>query len=99
MRIRYTGPARGAHHLKRQLAEAGVHVDFPPPLERRGVGQDIVHITMTLANQAEGGLVGGAALLAAQRAAKLFRERHAGIEAEVERTQEDEDPPSTAGYL
>lgn len=99
MRIRYDGPIRGAYMLQRELSEARVKVSFPAPLERRGAGQDIIHVTMSLVNQAEGGLVGSAATLAAQRVVKAFRERIAGRGVKVEVEGSDDDGRPSAGFL
>jgi len=84
MRVRYAGPVRGAHMLSKELSDAGLHVDFAAPLERRGVGQEIVHLAMRVESDAEAGLVGAAAVAAVQRLVRAFKQRHPGIDAEVE---------------
>jgi hypothetical protein len=53
IRVRYSGPIRGAHMLSRQLSDGGLEAEFPPPMERRGVGQDVVHVTMEIGTAAE----------------------------------------------
>jgi len=74
--------------LSRELSDAGFRAEFPPPLERRGVGQDVVHVTMEIASQAETGLIGAAATEAVRRIVRAFKERHPGVEAD---TEADED--------
>jgi hypothetical protein len=75
--------------LSRELSEAGFCAEFPPPLERRGVGRDVVHVTMEIASQAEAGLVGAAAIEAVRRIVRAFKERHPEVEADTE-AEEDE---------
>jgi hypothetical protein len=62
--------------LSCDLSAAGFRAEFPPPLERRGVGQDVVHVTMEIASQAENGLIGAAAAEAVRRIVLAFKERH-----------------------
>ena len=56
--VRYSGPPRGAHVLAAQLSDAGLRVDFSPPEERRGVGQEIVHVLLRVESDVEAGVVG-----------------------------------------
>ena len=89
IRVRYSGPIRGVHMLSRQLSDAGLEAEFPPPMERRGVGQDVAHVTMEIGSAAKDGVVGYAAVEAVKRIVGAFRERHPGVEADVE-SDEDE---------
>lgn len=89
IRVRYSGPTRGAHMLAGELSAAGFPAEFPPPEERRGVGQDLVHVTIEIGSQAEGGLIGAAAVAAVQRIVRAFRERHPEIGAEMENGEDD----------
>jgi hypothetical protein len=75
--------------LAGELSATDLQVEFPPPEERRGVGQDVVHVTMQIASQAEGGLVGAAAVAAVQRIVRAFRERHPEVDAEMENDEDD----------
>jgi hypothetical protein len=75
--------------LSRELSEAGFRTEFPPPLERRGVGQDVVHVTMEIASQAESGLIGAAATEAVRRIVRAFKERHPGVEVDTEADEGD----------
>ncbi len=75
--------------LSRQLSDAGLEVAFPPPMEQRGVGRDVVHVTMEIGSAATDGLVGYAAVEAVKRIVGAFRERHPGVEADLE-SDEDE---------
>ena len=52
MRVRYSGPVRGAHMLSKELEDAGLRVDFAAPMERRGVGMGFV-IPQPAASSAE----------------------------------------------
>ena len=74
--------------LSRELSDAGFRAEFPPPEEQRGIGQEIVHVTMHIASQAEGGVIGAAAFEGVRRIVQAFRNRHPAIEAETE-TDED----------
>jgi hypothetical protein len=74
--------------LSRELSDGGFTAEFPPPLERRGGGQDVVHVTMEVASQAKDGLIGYAAVEAVRRIVGAFKQRHPGVEAE---TEADED--------
>jgi hypothetical protein len=89
IRVRYSGPARGAGMLSQRLSEAGFQAGFPPPLERRGVGQDAVHVVMEVGTAAKDGVVGYAAVEAVKRIVRTFKERYPGIAADVE-ADEDE---------
>ncbi len=89
IRVRYSGPIRGAHMLSGQLSDAGLQAEFPPPFERRGAGQDVVHVTIEVATQAKDGLIGYAAIEAVKRIVGAFKERYPGVEADVE-SDEDE---------
>ena len=73
----------------RPRTTSGLEAGFPPPLERRGVGQDVVHVTMEIATAAKDGVVGYAAVEAVKRIVGAFRERHPGVEVDVE-SDEDE---------
>jgi hypothetical protein len=75
--------------LSRELSEAGFRAEFPPPLERRGVGQDVVHVTMEIVSQAEAGLIGAAATEAVRRIVCAFKERHPGLEADTEANEDE----------
>jgi hypothetical protein len=75
--------------LSRQLSDGGLEAEFPPPIERRGVGQDVVHVTMEIGTAAKDGVVGYAAVEAVKRIVDAFKERHPGVEVEVE-SDEDE---------
>ena len=81
--------------LAGELSAADFEVEFPPPEERRGVGQDVVHVTMQIASQAEGGLIGAAAIAAVQRIVRTFRERHPGVDAEMENDDDALSPDPT----
>ncbi len=70
--------------LSRELSNVGLQAEFPPPQERRGIGQDVVHVTIEVASQARDGLIGAAATEAVRRIARTFKERHPGVEADVE---------------
>lgn len=88
--VRYSGPARGAQMLAREIDDAtGMRVDAAPPQERRGLGHDVVFVLMRVESDVEAGLIGAAALAAVQRVLKVFRERHPGVEVEA---VEDERP-------
>ncbi len=84
IRVRYSGSIRDAHMLSRQLSDAGLQAEFPLPMERRGVGQDVVNVTIEVAEQAKDGLIGAAATEAARRIVRTFKEHHPGVEADVE---------------
>ncbi len=75
--------------LSGQLSDAGFQADFPPPMERRGAGQDVVHVAMEVGMAAKDGVVGYAAVEAVKRVIRAFKERYPGVEAEVE-SDEDE---------
>jgi hypothetical protein len=75
--------------LSRELSDGGFRAEFPPPLERRGVGQDVVHVTIEIASQAKDGLIGAAAIEAVRRIVGAFKEGHPGVEADTE-ADEDE---------
>ncbi len=75
--------------LSRDLSNEGFQAEFPPPFERRGVGQDVVHITIEVAAQAKDGLIGAAATEAVKRITRTFKARHPDVEADVE-SDEDE---------
>lgn len=70
--------------LSGQLSDAGLAAEFPPPLERRGVGQDVVHVTMEIGTAAKDGVMGYAAVEAVKRIVGAFKERHPGVEADIE---------------
>lgn len=82
--VRYSGPPRGAHVLAAQLSDAGLRVDFSPPEERRGVGQEIVHVLLRVESDVEAGVVGGAALAAVQRVIRAFKNRHPEAQVDAE---------------
>jgi hypothetical protein len=84
IRVRYSGPVRGAHMLSRQLSDAGLEAAFPPPMEQRGVGQNVVHVTMEIGSAAKDGVVGYAAVEVVKRIVDVFRERYPGVEPDVE---------------
>jgi hypothetical protein len=75
--------------LSRELSDAGFWAEFPPPMERRGVGQDVVHVAIEVASQAKDGLIGAAATEAVRRIVRAFKERYPGVTAEV-KSDEDE---------
>jgi hypothetical protein len=75
--------------LAGELSAAGLRVDFAPPEERRGVGQDIAHVAMQIGSQAEAGLIGAAAVAVVQRVVRAFKERHPGIDADAENDEDD----------
>jgi hypothetical protein len=75
--------------LSRELSDGGFSAEFPPPLERRGAGQDVVHVTMEIASQGKDGLIGYAAVEAVKRIVGAFKERHPGVKADTE-ADEDE---------
>jgi len=87
--IRYSGPVRGVHMLARQLSETGLRVQFSTPEEKRGVGQEIVHVLLRIESDVEAGLVGGASLAVVQRVVRAFKDRHPGVRAEAEEKGED----------
>jgi hypothetical protein len=58
-------------------------------MERRGVGQDVIHVTMEIGTAAKDGVVGYAAVEAVKHIVGAFRECHPGVEANVE-SDEDE---------
>jgi hypothetical protein len=87
IRVRYSGPIRGAHMLSRDLSNDGFQAEFPPPLERRGAGQDAVHIMMEIGTAAKDGVVGYAAVEAVKRIVRTFKERYPGIETDVESSE------------
>ncbi len=70
--------------LSRELADGDFSAEFPPPMERRGAGQDVVHVTMEVASQAKDGLIGYAAVEAVKRIVAAFKDRHPGVEADTE---------------
>ncbi len=76
--------------LSRELSEAGFRAEFPPPVERRGVGQEIVHVAMHVASEAESGLIGAAATEGVRRVVQAFRKRHPEVEADTETDGEEE---------
>ncbi len=84
IRVRYSGPVRGAHMLAGELSAAGLHADFAPPEERRGAGQDIVHVVMQIGSEAEAGLIGAAAVETVRRVVRAFKERHPEVDADAE---------------
>ena len=88
IRVRYSGSIRGAPILSRPVSDAGLQTEFPPPLERRGVGQDVVHVTIEVESQAKDGLIGAAATETVRRIVRIFKESHPGVGADVE-TDED----------
>ena len=53
-------------------------------MERRGVGQDVVHVTIEVASQAESGLIGAASVEAVRRIVRAFKKRHPAVEADIE---------------
>jgi hypothetical protein len=77
MRVRYSGPLRGAYILKRDLHDGGIEVEFPPPPERRGAEQEAVHVTMVIVEWAGSGVVGAAAWEATRRICEKFMGKHA----------------------
>jgi hypothetical protein len=89
IRVRYSGPIRGAHMLSGQLSDAGLQAEFPRPLEERGAAQDVVHVTMEIGTAAKDGVVGYAAVEAVKRIVGAFKERHPGVDADIE-SDEDE---------
>lgn len=89
VRVRYSGPMRGAHMLSRDLSKDGFQAEFPPPMERRGAGQEIVHVVLEVVSQTKNGLIDYAAVEGLRRAARAFKERYPGVEADVE-SKEDE---------
>lgn len=82
--VRYSGPVRGAHMLASQLSDAGLRVQFSPPEERRGVGQEIVHVLLRIESDVEAGVIGGASLAVVQRVIRTFKDRHPGARVEAE---------------
>lgn len=92
--VRYSGPTRGLYTLVKELSAEGLSVEYEPPQEQRGVGQDIVHVLIQVGSDAEAGLIGAGALAAVQRIAQAFRERHPQIEADVDPGEEDSDDGS-----
>jgi ABC-type glycerol-3-phosphate transport system substrate-binding protein len=70
--------------LSRQLSDGGLEAEFPPPMEQRGVGQDVVHVTVEIGTAAKDGVVGYAAVEAVKRIVDAFKERHPGVEVDVE---------------
>lgn len=70
--------------LSRDLSKDGFQAEFPPPLERRGVGQDAVHVVMEVGTAAKDGVVGYAAVETVRRIVRTFKERYPGVEADVE---------------
>jgi len=80
----------GAHISPFLLLDyAGPH-QFPPTTERRGVGQDLVHVAIRVTPDAEAGLDAAAALAAVRRIVRAFNDRLPGIEVEVESLEEAE---------
>lgn len=88
IRVRYSGPVRGAHMLAGELSAVGLHADFAPPEERRGAGQEIVHVVMQIGSEAEAGLIGAAAVETVRRVVRAFKERHPEIDADAEGDEE-----------
>jgi hypothetical protein len=70
--------------LAGELSAVGLHADFAPPEERRGAGQDIVHVVMQIGSEAEAGLIGAAAVETVRRVVRAFKERHPEIDADAE---------------
>ena len=89
--VRYSGPIRGAHMLSGELSTAGLQVAFTTPTERRGIGQEIVHLAMRIESDVEAGVVGGAALGAAQRVVRAFKARHPEVDVDVEADETDDE--------
>ena len=89
--VRYSGPPRGLYMLVEELSAEGLSIEYEPPQERRGVGQDVVHVLIQVGSDAEAGLIGAGALAAVQRIARAFRERHPQVEADVDPREEDVD--------
>jgi hypothetical protein len=58
-------------------------------MEQRGVGQDVVQVTIEIGTAAKDGVVGYAAVEAVKRIVGAFSERHPGVEVDVE-SDEDE---------
>ena len=75
--------------LAGELSAAGLHVSFAPPEERRGVGQDLVHVTIQIGSEAEAGLIGAAAVATVQRVVRAFKERHPEVDADAENDEDD----------
>lgn len=76
--------------LADELSAEGLQVEFDPPAERRGVGQDLVHVAIRVTPDAEAGLDAAAALAAVRRIVRAFNDRLPGIEVEVESLEEAE---------
>ena len=92
IRVRYSGPVRGLHTLSRDLSDAGFNADFDPPAERRGgVGPDVVHATLQIAEEAKEGVIGYAAVEAVRRLLRALKDRYPGTEADIEDDDEGDD--------
>ncbi len=75
--------------LSRDLSNDGFQAKFPPPFERRGAGQDVIHVMMEVVSQAKDGLIDYAAVEGIRRVVRTFKERHPGIEADVESAEDE----------
>jgi hypothetical protein len=60
-------------------------------MEHRGIGQEIVHLAMRIESDVEAGVVGGAALAAAQRVVRAFKARHPEVDVDVEVDERDDE--------
>ena len=81
--------AHAGREVAGELSAAGLHVSFAPPEERRGVGQDLVHVTIQIGSEAEAGLIGAAAVATVQRVVRAFKERHPEVDADAENDEDD----------
>jgi|HubBroStandDraft_6_1064221.scaffolds.fasta_scaffold761732_2 hypothetical protein len=76
--------------LAHELSAAGFTAELPPSQERRDLGQDLIHVTMQIGSEAEAGLIGAAAVAAAQRVVRAFKERPPEVDAELENDEDRE---------
>ena len=84
MRIVYEGGPRGLAMLAQALRGEGLDVDYEPPIEERGAGQDalraVIHVTEVMRDEAVGAVV----VEAARRAIAKVRQRLPGVKAKIE---------------
>jgi len=75
--------------LAGELSAASLYVNFAPPEERRGLGQDLIHVTIQIGSGAEAGLIGAAAVATVQRVVRAFKERHPEVDVDVENDEDE----------
>ena len=76
--------------LAGKLSVEGLNVQCDPPKERRGVGQELVHLVTHVATEADTDVIDASGREAVRQIAQAFRMQHPGAEADIESSEAED---------